>query len=143
MEVTRDRAWETLTRYTTSESLLRHALAVEASVRGYAQRFGEDEALVGGKGGPHKQLVLVAAEKDGRVRLAHAENNDAETCKRFADGEVAADAAVDVARDVLGEAVERFARPRHDEARSGDSPNSARSSSSPSGPSSSEAPMSR
>ena len=53
-----------------------------------------DEALVGGKGGPHKQLVLVAAEKGGRVRLAHAENNDAGTCKRFADGEVAPDAAV-------------------------------------------------
>ena len=32
-----------------------------------------DEALVGGKGGPHKELVLVAAEADGRVRLAHAE----------------------------------------------------------------------
>ena len=45
MEVTRDNAWETLTRYTKSESLLRHALAVEASVRSYAQRFGEDEEL--------------------------------------------------------------------------------------------------
>ena len=43
MEVTRERAWETLTRYTRSESLQRHALAVEASVRGYARRFGEDE----------------------------------------------------------------------------------------------------
>jgi Zn ribbon nucleic-acid-binding protein len=53
-----------------------------------------DEALVGGKGGPHKQLVLVAAEKDGRVRLAHAETNDSEACKRFADGEIAADAHV-------------------------------------------------
>ena len=53
-----------------------------------------DEALVGGRGGPHKQLVLAAAEKGGRVRLAHAENNDAETCKRFADGEVATDAQV-------------------------------------------------
>jgi len=47
-----------------------------------------DEALVGGKGGPHKELVLVAAEANGRVRLAHVENNDTETCKRFADGEV-------------------------------------------------------
>src|SRR6187200_3023498 len=47
VEVTRDRAWETLTRYTTSESLLRHALAVEASVRGYARRLGEDEELWG------------------------------------------------------------------------------------------------
>ncbi len=45
MDVTRDRAWTTLTRYTTSESLLRHALAVEASVRGYARRGGEDEEL--------------------------------------------------------------------------------------------------
>jgi putative nucleotidyltransferase with HDIG domain len=47
LEVTRDRAWETLTRYTTSEALLRHALAVEASVRAYARKFGEDEELWG------------------------------------------------------------------------------------------------
>jgi putative nucleotidyltransferase with HDIG domain len=43
VEPTRDRAWETLTRYTKSESLLRHALAVEASVRSYARSYGEDE----------------------------------------------------------------------------------------------------
>jgi putative nucleotidyltransferase with HDIG domain len=42
---TRERAWETLTRYTKSEALLRHALAVEAAVRAYARRFGEDEEL--------------------------------------------------------------------------------------------------
>jgi transposase-like protein len=53
-----------------------------------------DEALVGGKGGPHKELVLVAAEAGGRVRLAHVENNDKETLKRFADGQIAADAHV-------------------------------------------------
>jgi putative nucleotidyltransferase with HDIG domain len=47
VEVTRERAWATLTQYTTSESLLRHALAVEASVRGYARRDGEDEELWG------------------------------------------------------------------------------------------------
>jgi putative nucleotidyltransferase with HDIG domain len=45
--VTRDRAWETLTRYTKSESLLRHALAVEASTRFYARKFGEDAELWG------------------------------------------------------------------------------------------------
>jgi putative nucleotidyltransferase with HDIG domain len=45
VEPSRERAWETLTRYTKSESLLRHALAVEASVRSYARRFGEDEEL--------------------------------------------------------------------------------------------------
>jgi len=47
MEVTRDRAWQTLTTYTKSESLLRHALAVEASVRAYAGKFGENEELWG------------------------------------------------------------------------------------------------
>jgi putative nucleotidyltransferase with HDIG domain len=45
MEVTRERAWETLTRHTKSEALRRHALAVEAAVGGYARKFGEDEEL--------------------------------------------------------------------------------------------------
>ena len=47
VEVTREKAWQTLTRHTTSESLLRHALAVEASVRWYARHFGEDEEAWG------------------------------------------------------------------------------------------------
>ena len=42
---TREQAWATLTKYTTSESLLRHALAVEASTAAYAHRFGGDEQL--------------------------------------------------------------------------------------------------
>jgi putative nucleotidyltransferase with HDIG domain len=42
---TRDQAWATLTHYTKSEALLRHALAVEASTAAYARRFGEDEEL--------------------------------------------------------------------------------------------------
>lgn len=45
MEVTRERAWQTLTRYTKGESLLRHSLAVEASVASYASRAGEDVEL--------------------------------------------------------------------------------------------------
>ena len=47
MEISRERAWETLTRHTKSEALLRHALAVEAAVRAYARKFGEDEELWG------------------------------------------------------------------------------------------------
>ena len=47
MEVTRDNAWTTLTRYTTSVSLLRHAQAVEASVRYYAVLGGEDVEVWG------------------------------------------------------------------------------------------------
>ena len=45
MRPSREQAWETLSRYTKSEALLRHALAVEASVGFYAQRGGEDEEL--------------------------------------------------------------------------------------------------
>jgi putative nucleotidyltransferase with HDIG domain len=45
MEVTRDRAWETLTKYTKSDALLRHALGVEACMAWYARDFGEDEEL--------------------------------------------------------------------------------------------------
>jgi putative nucleotidyltransferase with HDIG domain len=43
-DLVRDRsaAWDLLTEWTQSEALRRHALAVEASVRAYAGRFGED-----------------------------------------------------------------------------------------------------
>jgi putative nucleotidyltransferase with HDIG domain len=47
VQPSRDQAWETLTRYTKSEALLRHALAVEAAVRAYARKVGEDEELWG------------------------------------------------------------------------------------------------
>jgi putative nucleotidyltransferase with HDIG domain len=43
----RDEAWQLLTEYTKSDSLLKHAMAVEAAVRGYAQRFNEDEEAWG------------------------------------------------------------------------------------------------
>jgi putative nucleotidyltransferase with HDIG domain len=43
MDLNRENAWALLTEYTKSESLLKHALAVEAAVRGYARRFGENE----------------------------------------------------------------------------------------------------
>lgn len=45
MRPTRDQAWQTLTRYTKGEGLLRHALAVEASVGYYARLYDEDEEL--------------------------------------------------------------------------------------------------
>ena len=45
MRPTREQAWATLTRYTKSEALLRHALAVEASVGYYARLGDEDEEL--------------------------------------------------------------------------------------------------
>jgi len=39
----RDDAWCLLTEFTQSESLRKHALAVEACMRAYARKFGEDE----------------------------------------------------------------------------------------------------
>ena len=47
LTMNRDDAWALLTDYTKGESLLKHAIAVEAAVRGYARRFGEDEEAWG------------------------------------------------------------------------------------------------
>jgi predicted hydrolase (HD superfamily) len=43
MTLSRDDAWRLLTEYTKNESLLKHAMAVEAAVRGYARKFAEPE----------------------------------------------------------------------------------------------------
>ncbi|MBN2002571.1 MAG: HDIG domain-containing protein [Anaerolineae bacterium] len=40
---TREEAWKVLCEYTQNPNLIKHALAVEAGMRGYARRFGEDE----------------------------------------------------------------------------------------------------
>jgi putative nucleotidyltransferase with HDIG domain len=44
---TRNEAWALLCEYTANENLRKHALAVEACVRAYARKRGEDEALWG------------------------------------------------------------------------------------------------
>src|SRR5438093_960065 len=43
----RERAWGLLTEFTQSESLRKHALAVEACMRAYARKLGGDENLWG------------------------------------------------------------------------------------------------
>jgi putative nucleotidyltransferase with HDIG domain len=43
----REQAWGLLTEFTQSESLRKHALAVEACMRAYAQKFSEDPDLWG------------------------------------------------------------------------------------------------
>jgi len=47
MNFSREHAWSLLTEYTGNDRLLKHGLAVEAAVRGYARYFGEDEEAWG------------------------------------------------------------------------------------------------
>lgn len=42
-KLNRDEAYQLLTEYTKSDSLIKHALAVEALMKAYARKFGEDE----------------------------------------------------------------------------------------------------
>ena len=45
--LSREQAWNLFCSWTESESLRRHVLAVEAAMRAYARRFGEDEETWG------------------------------------------------------------------------------------------------
>ena len=42
MSIQRKQAWELLTEYTKKQGLIKHALAVEAAMRVYAEKYGED-----------------------------------------------------------------------------------------------------
>jgi putative nucleotidyltransferase with HDIG domain len=44
---TREDGWRLLVEHTDNPSLIKHALAVEAAMRAYARRFGEDEDVWG------------------------------------------------------------------------------------------------
>ena len=47
MHLSRESGWALLTEFTQNENLQKHALAVEAAVRGYARLWGEDESAWG------------------------------------------------------------------------------------------------
>jgi predicted hydrolase (HD superfamily) len=51
--ITREEAWGLIQEYGASENHIRHMLAVEAAMRAYARRFGEDEELWGALGLAH------------------------------------------------------------------------------------------
>ena len=44
---TREDAWQLVNEYTQNQNLVRHMLAVEAAMRAYAEKFGEDPDLWG------------------------------------------------------------------------------------------------
>jgi putative nucleotidyltransferase with HDIG domain len=47
MDIDREKAWELVNEFTENQNLVRHMLAVEAAMRAYAHKFGEDEELWG------------------------------------------------------------------------------------------------
>jgi predicted hydrolase (HD superfamily) len=47
VEPTRDDAWDLVCEWVSADSLRKHLLGVEAAMRAYARRFGEDEELWG------------------------------------------------------------------------------------------------
>jgi len=51
--ITREEAWALIQEYGSTENHVRHMLAVEAAMRAYARRFGEDEHLWGAIGLVH------------------------------------------------------------------------------------------
>jgi putative nucleotidyltransferase with HDIG domain len=90
--ILRDHAWSILTEFTRSDSLRKHARAVEASMRAYAGKYGEDPEAWGVAGmlhdfdyeihprAPHHpmkggEILLARGVPDALVRaiLAHAD----------------------------------------------------------------------
>jgi putative nucleotidyltransferase with HDIG domain len=72
--LSRDQAWSLFCEWTASPSLRKHVLAVEAAMRAYARRFGEDEELWGLVGMLHDlDYERHPSAEDGHPRMAMAE----------------------------------------------------------------------
>jgi putative nucleotidyltransferase with HDIG domain len=63
--VNREAAWELMCEWTESDSLRKHMLAVEAAMRAYARRFGEDEEKWGVTGLLHDMDYEKYPTQDG------------------------------------------------------------------------------
>jgi putative nucleotidyltransferase with HDIG domain len=71
LQISRDDSWTLLCEWTESDSLRRHMLAVEAAMRAYARRFGEDEDLWGTTGLLHDlDYERYPSLEDGHPRYA-------------------------------------------------------------------------
>ena len=74
LPLSREEAWNLFCEWTESESLRRHVLAVEAAMRAYADRSGEDEELWGQVGLLHDlDYERFPSPVDGHPRHAMAE----------------------------------------------------------------------
>ena len=71
---TREEAWQLVQEWIQSPNLRKHALAVEAAMRAYARRFGEDEELWGITGLVHdldyERYPDMSDEEHGHPRTA-------------------------------------------------------------------------
>jgi len=71
----RDDVWQLLCQYTQSDLLRKHCLAVEAAMKWYARKFGEDENLWGNIGLIHdlafEKYPDQHPQKDGEVLREH------------------------------------------------------------------------
>ena len=74
LPLTREQAWALFCEWTPSESLRRHVLAVEACMRAYAERFGEDPERWGLTGMLHDlDYERYPDPETGHPRMAIAE----------------------------------------------------------------------
>jgi putative nucleotidyltransferase with HDIG domain len=74
VQISRDDSWTLFCAWTASDALRRHVLAVEAAMRAYAHRFGEDVELWGATGMLHDlDYERYPSPEDGHPRHAMQE----------------------------------------------------------------------